>query len=89
MLNWTATIWPVAVGIAIKSTMLLAAAWLAALILRARSAASRHIVWTACAAGLLALPLLSIWLPDVNLFPDLPWRPLDGALGPPRWSWPS
>jgi hypothetical protein len=33
--------------------------------------------------------LLSIWLPDVNLFPDVPWRPLDGALGPPRWSWPS
>jgi hypothetical protein len=33
--------------------------------------------------------LLSTWLPDVNLFPDLPWRPLDGALGPPRWSWPS
>jgi TonB family protein len=67
MLNWTATIWPVAAGIAIKSTMLLAAAWLAALILRARSAASRHIVWTACAAGLLALPLLSIWLPVLRL----------------------
>jgi TonB family protein len=67
MLNWTATIWPIAVSIAIKSTVLLAAAWLATLILRSRSAASRHVVWTACAATLLALPLLSISLPVLRL----------------------
>ena len=67
MLNWTATIWPIAVSAAIKSTVVLAAAWLIALVLRKRSAASRHVVWTACAAALLALPLLSVTLPALRL----------------------
>ena len=67
MLNWTATIWPIAAGVAVKSTVVLAAAWLAAFLLRARSAASRHVVWTACAAALLALPLLSLSLPVLRL----------------------
>jgi TonB family protein len=67
MLNWTATIWPIAAGIAVKSTVLLAAARLAAVLLRTRSAASRHVVWTACAAALLALPMLSISLPALRL----------------------
>src|SRR5207248_6300219 len=31
------------------------------------SAAARHIVWTACSAALLALPLLSIALPALHL----------------------
>jgi len=67
MLNWTATIWPVAAAAAIKSTVVLAAAWLTALALRKRSAASRHIVWTACAAALLALPFLSVSMPALRL----------------------
>src|SRR5215470_13347295 len=67
MLNWTATIWPIALSVAIKSTAVLAAAWALALLLRGRSAASRHVVWTACAAALIALPLLSISLPALRV----------------------
>ncbi|HKA01082.1 MAG TPA: hypothetical protein VKE70_31435, partial [Candidatus Solibacter sp.] len=66
MLNWTATIWPVAAAIAIKSGLVLAAAWLITLLLRRHSAASRHVVWTASAAAMLALPLLSISMPAMR-----------------------
>src|SRR2546421_8092352 len=67
MLNWTATIWPIAALIAIKSLVVLTCAWLAAAVMRRASAASRHVVWTACAAGLLALPLLSISMPALRM----------------------
>jgi TonB family protein len=67
MLNWTATIWPIALSVAIKSSAVLAVAWALALLLRGRSAASRHVVWTACAAALIALPLLSIALPALRV----------------------
>src|SRR5437660_968221 len=53
-------------GVALKSTAVLGAAWLAAFLLRGWSAAARHLVWTAAAAAVLALPFLSIALP--------PWR---------------
>jgi TonB family protein len=58
---------PVLVGAALKSTLVLGAAWLIAFALRGRSAAARHLVWTAAAAALLALPLLSISLPSLRL----------------------
>ncbi len=48
---------------ALKGTLVLGAAWAAAFLLRRRSAASRHLVWTAAAAALLALPFLSLGLP--------------------------
>jgi TonB family protein len=67
MLNWTATLWPVAAAIAIKSSFVITVAWLAALMLQRRSAAARHLVWTACAAALVALPLLSISLPALRI----------------------
>src|ERR1035438_246663 len=54
-------------GAALKSIAVLCAAWLIALALRKRSAASRHIVWTAAAAALVALPLLSISLPALRV----------------------
>jgi TonB family protein len=59
-------------GIALKGTAVLMAAWLMALALRRRSAASRHLVWTACAAALVALPILSLALPQ--------WRVAAGPL---------
>lgn len=55
--------WTLLVNLTVKSTLLLALAWLGALLLRRRSAAARHIVWTAAFAALLALPLLSLSLP--------------------------
>lgn len=53
------------VGLALKSTAVLAVAWVAAFLLRGRSAAARHLVWTAAAAAVLALPFLSVSLPAV------------------------
>src|SRR3954462_4070618 len=67
--------WTALVDLTLKSTLVLAFAWLIAFALRRRSAAARHIVWTAASAALLALPLLSLSLPT--------WRhPLANALLP-------
>ena len=46
-------------GAAVKSTVVLAAAWIAAFVLRKHSAATRHLIWTAAFAAILALPFLS------------------------------
>jgi len=61
------------IGVAVKTSAVLAVAWLAAWTLRNRSAALRHLVWTAAAASVLALPLLSLILPAVHM-------PAGGAL---------
>jgi TonB family protein len=54
-------------GAALKSTVVVSAAWLLAFALRRQSAAARHLVWTAAAAGLLALPLLSVSMPALRV----------------------
>ncbi|MGD0666054.1 MAG: TonB family protein [Bryobacteraceae bacterium] len=61
------------VGVAVKSSAVLAVAWLSAWLLRGRAAALRHLMWTATAASVLALPLLSLVLPAVRM-------PASGAL---------
>jgi TonB family protein len=53
--------------VAFKSAVVLGAAWLMAKVLRGRSAAALHLVWTAGAAALLALPLLSLAMPAVRV----------------------
>lgn len=50
-------------GVALKSILLLGAAGITAILMRRRSAATRHIVWMAAFAALLALPLLSVSVP--------------------------
>ena len=65
--NWTVSAWPILVSAALKSTLVLGAAWIVSNLLRRRSAAARHIVWTASAAALIALPLLSFILPAMRL----------------------
>jgi TonB family protein len=67
MVNWTASAWPILASAALKSTLVLGAAWLMAYLLRGRSAAARHTVWTASAAALVALPFLSVGLPALHL----------------------
>jgi TonB family protein len=67
--NWTASAWPILASAALKSTLVLGAAWLVAWLLRGRSAAARHMVWTAAAAALVALPMLSVALPALHI----PW----------------
>ncbi len=54
-------------SIAVKSMIVLAVASMAALSLRGRSAAARHVAWSAAFAALLALPLLSISLPALRV----------------------
>jgi bla regulator protein blaR1 len=51
----------------VKTTVLLATAGLTSFILRRRSAAMRHVVWTLALLGALALPVLSIALPRWQL----------------------
>jgi hypothetical protein len=59
MLGWNVAQWfSIFASAALKSTVVLGAAWLAAGALRGRSAALRHLVWTAAAAAVLALPFL-------------------------------
>ena len=55
------------VNTALKSTAVLGAAWLVTLLLRRRSAAARHLVWTGAAAAIVALPLLAFALPAMHL----------------------
>lgn len=65
--NWTLSAWPILASAALKSTLVLGVAFLLSTLLRRRSAAARHIVWTASAAALLALPVLSIVLPALRV----------------------
>src|SRR3979409_403170 len=64
MWNWNEAAWfSILMSAALKSTVVLGVAWIAAFLLRGRSAAARHLVWTAAAAAVLALPFLSVSLP--------------------------
>jgi TonB family protein len=68
MLVWNESAWfTMLLGAALKGTLVLGAAWSLAFALRRQSAASRHLVWTAAAAALLALPALSVALPALRV----------------------
>lgn len=54
-------------GVALKSIVVLSLAWLAAWLLRKRSAALLHLIWSAAFVVLLALPVLSVSLPALEL----------------------
>jgi hypothetical protein len=86
---------PSEVDLLLRATVLVCIAWLGALALRRAkaAAASRHLMWLSVVAGLLLLPLLSAWLPDVHI-PLLPPPALQAdatALVPtveePWWGW--
>jgi len=68
---------------AVKGLLVLAAAGLVCALLRRRSAATRHLVWSLAIASLLVMPILSAGLPMYAL-PVLPseWAAIRGA-GPP------
>lgn len=59
--------------IAVKSILILGAAWLSASVLRRLSAAARHLIFTIALAGVLALPFAAALLPAwrVSLLPLL------------------
>ncbi len=62
---------PGLLDLAVRATVVLLLAWIAASLLRRASAATRHLVWSAAIAGVLALPLLGAALPAwrVRLMP--------------------
>jgi len=63
------TSWISVADVVLKATLLFLSAGVASFVLRRRSAALRHIVWTLALAGVLILPMLSMALPhwQVNL----------------------
>src|SRR5687768_5290340 len=60
---------------ALKGLVLIAAAGIAVYVLRKKSAAARHAAWTAAVVGHLALPVLTLLVPQwrIPLFPAPPW----------------
>ncbi len=64
---------------AVKATVILAFAWLAALAMRRGSSAARYLIWTCAFGGLLAVPVISQLLPAWNLRVNAP------ALAPAAW----
>lgn len=58
---------PALLGLAVKGTVLLCAAWAGCWLLRRSSAATRHLVWSAALAGVLLLPVMSLSLPHWNV----------------------
>lgn len=64
--------------LAIKSTLLPVAALLLTLGLRRRTAAERHVVWSAVVVALLAMPVAQALLPGIDILPRLDVRPRCG-----------
>lgn len=56
-----------AMGIVLKSAVVLALAWLVSYLLRRSSAATRHAVWGAALLLLVTLPVVSVTLPPLRL----------------------
>jgi hypothetical protein len=52
---------PFGLAVSAKATVILSTAALAAMALRRRSAAARHLLWTAALIGTLAVPIVS-WI---------------------------
>lgn len=60
------------IGLSLKASLILIAAWAATLLLKRHSASTRHLVWLVAFIGVLALPLFSALTPslELSLLPD-------------------
>jgi TonB family protein len=93
MWNWYGpALYSFLASVALKGTLILAAAWTCAALLRDRSAGVRHLVWTAGFIAVLALPMLSWTLPSlrvpVNLSPAAIFRTNAATNAPDQLSVP-
>ncbi len=72
---WLQRSLPVLVDGALKGGVLVLVAAIAAYLLRNRSAAARHAVWTAAVIGHLAIPVLAVLLPQwrMPILPEASW----------------
>src|SRR5437867_3852927 len=77
---------------AIKGTVLLMLAAIAAIILRRDSAATRHLVWLLALVAMLAVPVLSAMLPEWRVLPEwasIPPATAVAATSPPAITKPA
>ncbi|HYT91569.1 MAG TPA: hypothetical protein VEL76_22845, partial [Gemmataceae bacterium] len=75
---------PILLETAVKGTVILAIACVAALALRRASAAVRHLVWVSALVSLLALPVLSLVGPRWHVFStEQPNQPEPSAVANP------
>src|SRR6266700_1377974 len=73
MSTWNETAWfSIFLGVALKTTVVFAVAWVVAFALRGRSAAARHLVWTAAAVAVILLPLFTFALPALHVAAPIP-----------------
>jgi beta-lactamase regulating signal transducer with metallopeptidase domain/protocatechuate 3,4-dioxygenase beta subunit len=70
--------WRLLVDATLKSTVLLAAAWIVLAMWRPRNGSVAHRVWTMALVAMLAMPLLVPWAPGVSL-PRGVYPPLAGS----------
>jgi len=68
---WTHNIWPFALDLTVKSTVVMLTALVIAYLLRARSAAAKDVVWTSVVALLFVLPLVQFLPSPVRVAPLL------------------
>src|SRR4051812_39528283 len=78
---------PIFIDAAVKGAILVLIAAVAAYLLRNRSAASRHAVWTSAVVGHLTIPILALLLPawTMPLLPTASWmQPESSAVSTTR-----
>lgn len=56
-----------AASLFVKASVILGMAWVISLALRRRSAALRHLLWSLALVAILALPLMSVWMPPLEV----------------------